>query len=132
MLPKILNVRLQPNVFPTTWQAVLFKNYGYAPLTKEQIARTETLAKKIQAELAVDRAEPFDFFTSVTEKQPLAAKKGTRIVHGYLSPCGDAFIEDSRNYMPDGLLEEYAARGINGVSCNRRKQSRSKASRKGI
>lgn len=208
MLPKILNVRLQPNVFPTTWQAVLFKNYGYAPverlaqvlscdadtilreaermglgkvtyssawlergyitlirnnwfllpyeqictllgidenrldfilqnddflavklgnykpncpqvgyapLTKEQIARTETLAKKIQAELAVDRAEPFDFFTSVTEKQSLAAKKGTRIVHGYLSPCGDAFIEDSRNYMPDGLLEEYAARGINGV-----------------
>ena len=208
MLPKILNVRLQPNVFPTTWQAVLFKNYGYAPverlaqvlscdtdtitreaerlglgkspdtsvwlergyitlirnnwfllpyeqicallgidenrldfilqnddflavklgnykpncpqvayspLTEEQIAQTETLAKKIQAELAVDRAKPFDFFTETADKQPLTAGKGTRIVHGYLSPCGDAFIEDSRNYMPDGLLEEYAARGINGV-----------------
>ena len=31
MLPEIKKVTTQPNVFQTTWQAVIFRNYGLVP-----------------------------------------------------------------------------------------------------
>ena len=32
-LPKAKKISLQPNIFPTTWQAVIFHNYGFVPST---------------------------------------------------------------------------------------------------
>ena len=208
MLPEVKQMQLQPNIFPTKWQAVLFHNYGfvpaadlarvlgceekaleeerarlgleyapfqpvwrkkgyitlirnnwfllpyeqicdllgikedrldfilrnddflwvklgdkpycekvcYTPLTKEQIEKTNALAKQIKEYVRPQGMQPFEFFkkgkNTVSTRTYLIGK---RIVHGYLSPCGDAFIEDSVGYMPDELLEEYASRGINGV-----------------
>lgn len=209
MLPEIKKVNLQPNIFPTKWQAVLFRNCGfvpverladvlgcdtdtiaqeaarlgvlqtscdekwekkgyitlirnnwfllpyaqicellginenrldfilqnddflavklgnykplcekvlYAPLTEKQIAQTELLAKKIGEYLRPYGAQPFDFFQKESREGGISDNwQGRRIVHGYLSPCGDAFMEDSNEYMPDSLLQEYAKLGVNGV-----------------
>lgn len=88
----------------------------YAPLTQEQITATEQLAQKISSYIRPHSVEPFAFFTENKEKTGFASyEKGRRIVHGYLSPCGDALMQDGREYMPDTLLQEYARRGINGV-----------------
>ena len=38
-----------------------------------------------------------------------------KIIHGYITPCRDAFGSDSERYLPDGLLEQYRMRGINGI-----------------
>ncbi len=208
MLPEAKKMRLQPNIFPTKWQAVLFHNYAlvptkdlarllacdektleeerarlgleyasfqpiwrekgyitlirnnwfllpyeqicdlididedrldfilrnddflgvklgdkpycdrviYTPLSKEQISRTSALADKIKEYIQPQGMQPFDFF--IEEEKTLSMRTyplGMRIVHGYLSPCGDAFIEDSAGYMPDELLKKYASRGVNGV-----------------
>lgn len=208
MLPETKKMRLQPNIFPTKWQAVLFHNYAfvpsadlarllgcdektleeerarlglgyadfqpvwrkkgyitlirnnwfllpceqicdllgikeerldfilrnddflwvklgdkpycervcYTPLTEEQNRQTRALAKTVKDYVRPQGMRPFEFFkkgesTHSTRTCPI----GRRIVHGYLSPCGDAFIEDSIGYMPDELLQEYANRGVNGV-----------------
>ena len=88
----------------------------YTPLTQEQTAATEKLAQKISSYIRLYSVQPFDFFAGGTEKASGAVYgKGKRIVHGYLSPCGDALMEDGKEYMPDALLEEYARLGINGV-----------------
>ncbi|MBE7068279.1 MAG: hypothetical protein E7381_03150 [Clostridiales bacterium] len=90
----------------------------YAPLTKEQEAKTKLIADMVypyQVKKGENFAKPFDFFKTQFTKGEIKNAKGTRIVHGYLSPCGDAFAEDSEKYMPDGLLSEYARQGVNGV-----------------
>ena len=207
MLPEAKRMVLQPNIFPTKWQAVLFHNYGfvpagdlakllgcatetleeerarlgleyapcqpvwrkkgyitlirnnwfllpygqlcaligvdedrlnfilrnddflgiklgdkpycervcYTPLTEEQIKETDVLADKIRGYIQPQGVRVFDFFKEKNTPSSRTYPHGKRIVHGYLSPCGDAFIEDSVGYMPDELLEEYALRGINGV-----------------
>ncbi len=207
MLPEAKKMRLQPNIFPTKWQAVLFHNYAlvptkdlarllacdektleeerarlgmeyasyqpiwrkkgyitlirnnwfllpyeqlcaligvdedrldfilrnddflgiklgdkpycgrvcYAPLTEEQAKKTDVLADKIRGYIQPQGVQAFDFFSKKNTLSSRTYLRGKRIVHGYLSPCGDAFIEDSVGYMPDELLEEYALRGINGV-----------------
>ena len=88
----------------------------FVPLSEEEKQQTETLAKALAPYLQRESVRPFSFFTH--EKAPtvaVAQAKGRRIVHGYLSPCGDAFLEDSEGYMPDALLQEYARCGVNGV-----------------
>ena len=88
----------------------------YTPLTQEQIIKTERLGEKIKGYIRPHSVEPFDFFADKAEKAGDGRyTKGKRIVHGYLSPCGDAFMEDGKEYMPDALLEKYAGLGINGV-----------------
>ena len=88
----------------------------YAPLTESQVSETEKLASEIKKCIQPYTVPPFDFFAGkdLRKDQP-AYSKGKRIVHGYLSPCGDAFMEDSKEYMPDELLREYASCGVNGV-----------------
>ena len=209
MLPKIQRVKMQKDVFPTKWQAVLFRNYGlinpqklagilscteselhmeaerlglmrmeynpdwvkkgyitiirnnwfllpyeqltellgidenrldfilqnddflwvklgefkpecekvfYAPLTQEQRKKTQALAQIIKEYAYPRKVEAFDFFATQKESfNHVFYEKGRRIVHGYLSPCGDAFLEDSREYMPDVLLAEYSKQGVNGI-----------------
>lgn len=208
MLPSLRKVSLQPNIFPTRWQAVLFHFYGlvpsdrlagvlgcdeatlsleaarmglapsvakedwtkkgyitlirnawfllpyaqicallgidearldfilqnddflavklgnykpecacvaYAPLSSEEQEKTETLAKEISLYSKQGEAKPFSFLEQATSGAERNAAPGTRLLHGYLSPCGDAFLEDDEEYMPDALLQEYARCGVNAV-----------------
>ncbi len=88
----------------------------YAPLNQNQIEQSLKISKTVKACYDKKYADKFNFFPQkkvgiCNAKQ----RKGERIVHGYLTPCGDVFTEDCHRYMPDGLLYEYAQRGINGV-----------------
>lgn len=88
----------------------------YELLTKEQIEKTEQIARLIRSEYSDGFAKKFGFFNcECNEKSFLQDRSGIRIVHGYLTPCGDVFVEDDEKYMPDELLLEYAKNGINGV-----------------
>ena len=89
----------------------------YAPLTAEQIAVTEELAKTVKSLDVKAEFKPFDFFSVSADKRvfDFGESKSTKIVHGYLTPCGDALMEDSETYLPDLLLEEYRRQGINGL-----------------
>ena len=209
MLPEIKKITMQENVFPTLWQAVVFRNYGFvpkqdlaklldcsvktlddeatklgldkvenfndfrkngyitlirnnwyllpyeqicllldidknkldfilqnddflgiklgsfkpycekvtfSPLTKEQEIQTKNIAEKVSLHLRDYNAKPFDFFADnepIGEHLPFL--KGTRIVHGYLSPCGDVFMQDHNEYMPDELLKKYSSLGVTGI-----------------
>ena len=89
----------------------------YSPLTDEEMKTTETLANEIEKYLpATVRA--FEFFDGeLIDDGTAQEKRGDtiRLIHGYLTPCGDAFVEDGKQYLPDGLLSEYQKQGINGV-----------------
>lgn len=88
----------------------------YAPLSFEQIKKTDKLAKEVKKYQKEPTDSPFNFFVGKNaETTACFCQKGTRIVHGYLSPCGDAFMGNSEDYMPDELLQNYAKSGINGV-----------------
>lgn len=90
----------------------------YSPLTDEERKRTETLAIQISQRLPAT-VNAFEFFKQEKEEERGESIQGNgeniRIVHGYLTPCGDAFMEDGKEYLPDGLLREYRRQGINGV-----------------
>lgn len=86
----------------------------YHPLTEAQILKTEQVARKVQRYDTSARTY-FNFFPPLDDAVPVTPRKGKnmRMVHGYLTPCGDAFIEDTRSHLPDTLLDRYAACGIN-------------------
>ena len=88
----------------------------YAPLTKEQIAQTEQTARMIHHYDTSDRAY-FNFFPPSDRPAVSTHRQGKnmRMVHGYLTPCGDAFLEDTRSHLPDELLDRYAECGINAL-----------------
>ena len=88
----------------------------YSPLTEEEIAKTERLAKDIRAYLPKE-LHPFEFFSKSEEEEGQVREygDGIRLIHGYLTPCGDAFMQDGESYLPDALLEKYQRLGINGV-----------------
>lgn len=87
----------------------------YFPLTKEQEKQTEEIYKIVSGYSLEEKA--FGFFEDYSgdggEAKPF--DRGTIMVHGYLTPCGDVFLEDDEKYMPDGLLSEYSKKGINAV-----------------
>ena len=88
----------------------------YYPLSAQQIEKTEEIAKIVEREFSCKFAKKFDFFEDKDVCEGVVqTRKGDRIVHGYLTPCGDVFTEDCQKYMPDMLLKEYAEKGINGV-----------------
>ena len=87
----------------------------YAPLTPEQERATEALASYIRNRLPLNAAAPFDFLFGRDGKGKGGLASGRRILHGYLSPCGDPFSQDSRKFLPDALLAEYQRQGINGL-----------------
>ena len=64
----------------------------YAPLTDEQIVQTEKAAHTIRQYDTSDRAY-FNFFPSSDKPAIITPRQGKnmRMVHGYLTPCGDAF-----------------------------------------
>lgn len=88
----------------------------YAPLTSEQILKTQDIAKIVTESVCPRRVKPFDFFSDATQNElTIVNRNGTRLVHGYLTPCGDVFMQDDEYYMPDRLLQEYSSKGINAV-----------------
>ncbi len=87
----------------------------YEPLTDEEKEETVRIAKEIESRLAYD-ARPFSFFDGMDGTPlPIVETNGIRLIHGYLSLCGDAFVEDSESYFPDSLFRLYQENGINGV-----------------
>ena len=89
----------------------------YAPLTEEDEKATEILAKKVKNYLP-ETTNPFGFFSAEKDIQPAPILEGgdnIRVIHGYLTPCGDAFVQDGETYLPDALLREYQKQGITGV-----------------
>ena len=90
----------------------------YKPLTGEEAAETERAAK-ILNRAGEEEGRAFRFFENDTEEPenggPYTDAPGTRIVHGYLSPCGDVFMSDPEEYLPDALLERYRRSGVNGL-----------------
>lgn len=89
----------------------------YSPLTKSQLTQTAVIAEKITRLNRKREILPFDFFnkTSQNDGVPNERTGGARIVHGYLSPCGDVFAEDCETYLPDSLLAQYQKQGVNGL-----------------
>lgn len=88
----------------------------YAPLSAEEEAKTRLIADTVRANRVAPVKKPFDFFNEKDgDNCEIKQIDGVRIVHGYLSPCGDAFIEGSEGYLPDSLLQEYAKNGVNGL-----------------
>ena len=89
----------------------------FSPLGESELAKTAEIANKtLQYTSVVPKAKPFDFFTrGATYTLNSCAVEGKRIVHGYLSPCGDVFATDCSDTLPDELLEQYRSVGINGI-----------------
>ena len=88
---------------------------SYSPLTDEQKTATERMACRIAAYDAQANVRPFDFFAGTECAPSVIEADGKRIVHGYLSPCGDVFATDCEDTLPDDLLARYRAVGINGI-----------------
>lgn len=89
----------------------------YSPLTPEETVKTEALAAEISKRIP-STVRAFEFFKEENDGEEFRienSSRNIRLVHGYLTPCGDAFMEDGKQYLPDGLLKEYARQGINGV-----------------
>ncbi len=87
----------------------------YAPLTKAQEEETCLVADMVAPYMVKNKVKSFDFFKEDAGKAGIKSTVGTKIVHGYLSPCGDAFSENSEEYLPNGMLREYARQGVNGI-----------------
>ena len=88
----------------------------YQPLTEAEKEQTEKLAEEIEKYLpATTRA--FEFFDENSVEEIACEQQGEtiRLIHGYLTPCGDALVVDDEEYLPEGLLREYQKQGINGV-----------------
>lgn len=89
----------------------------YQPLTDVEIEKTQALAAQIRPRLS-SKSRAFAFFEEgISQAEEITERngQGIRLVHGYLTPCGDAFLEDGKEYLPDSLLKEYQRQGVNGV-----------------
>ena len=87
----------------------------YRPLTETELEETAFIADTVCRYRKKTQKKPLNFFEDFNRQSVLKDFSHTRIVHGYLSPCGDAFSVDSETYLPDALLAEYAFQGINGI-----------------
>lgn len=89
----------------------------YKPLTLKEIFETNQISKILQELNCITENKPFDFFSlgSVNQMFSVGQTNRNMIVHGYLTPCGDALMEQSETYLPDSLLAQYQQQGINGL-----------------
>ncbi len=95
----------------------------YAPLTPEQEAATEVFRnswqKYVKAEDYGYQEQPFAFRDQYRTFFPIAGKKSPFdlcFVHSYAATCGDVLLDiESRDPVPENLLKEYAAQGVNGI-----------------
>lgn len=87
---------------------------------KSKLKGLKKSQKKLKAFGLKERYPPFDFFSNIDGESnenlsDTVSLGGVRIAHGYITPCGDVFSEDSERYLPDSLLKEYQRNGINGL-----------------
>jgi hypothetical protein len=87
---------------------------SYAPLTDEEMQKTAVIADMV-ASYCDKTGKPFVFFPQKTDLSGCVIAQGKRIVHGYLSPCSDVFATDNSDTLPDELLAQYQAVGVNGI-----------------
>ncbi len=89
----------------------------YSPLTAEQLAETEKIAKTVTA-LDVSERRMFDIYLDKSDREVTVTtsdENGKRTVHPYLTPCSDPFLMDSREHLPDAILDDYARVGVNSL-----------------
>ena len=95
----------------------------YAPLTAAEKTATEKFRlswqKYVPAEEYGYVEHPFEFSGKYRTFFPANGKEGPfslRFVHSYAATCGDLLLDiESRDPVPENLLKEYAAQGINGI-----------------
>ena len=87
----------------------------YEPLTEQQEKETNIIADTVSRYRKTPLQNAFEFFLENSGQSENFLSKNKRIVHGYLSPCGDAFAINSEMYLPDTLLKEYQSQGVNGI-----------------
>ena len=93
----------------------LCERVSYSPLTEEQIKECERVAALCSKYAAPAASAPFSFFEDAYKKDTAIEADGARILHGYLSPCHDAFATDNSDTLPDELLDMYQKTGVTGV-----------------
>ncbi len=89
----------------------------YTPLTEKEIAETEAIASCVSA-LDVSERKMFDIYRDKSDtevKYKTTVKNGRRTIHPYLTPCADPFMMDSREHLPDAILDDYAKVGVNSL-----------------
>jgi len=90
---------------------------SYSPLTETEIAETERIAKTVSRYIIAPDVSPFDFYANTA--LPCGQKENNsdklRLVHGYITPGGDAFSVDCDEYLSDELLSAYRTQGINAL-----------------
>lgn len=94
----------------------LCKNVYYTPITDEQAKQTEKIKELTERITDGKKHDAFNFFDGKVKF--IKADKnisGDRIVHGFLTPCGDVFMENSLEYLPDTLLKSYQDNGVTGL-----------------
>ncbi len=87
----------------------------YSPLTEEQIKECQCVRALCSEYSIPAKSAPFSFFEGAYKKENTIAADGDRILHGYLSPCHDAFATDNADTLPDELLEMYEKTGVTAV-----------------
>lgn len=90
----------------------------YTPLSDDEIKETERAKEIINSVDLSGETARFGFLemgAGAKDPSPKASSGGTRFIHGYLTPCGDTFLVDSKEYLTDSLLEEYRRQGVNGI-----------------
>ena len=87
----------------------------YSKLTLKQEEQTLKIRETIE-KFGDFEGNPFDFFSNNVVSDVLyKSNDGNRIIHGYLSPCGDVFTIDSNEYLSDEILSQYQKVGITGL-----------------
>lgn len=86
----------------------------YYPLTEEQIAKTDKIAKMVRKN-SVSNYKYFGFFDDLKVVNKTKSSNGIKLIHGYITPCGDVFLDDSKEYMSDEQLSLYAENGVNAI-----------------
>lgn len=87
----------------------------YKPLTKEQIKRTAAIRRIVEKNVNENYGY-FGFLRAIKPKPYKAVKhKYDRMIHGYLTSCGDVFKNDCESHLSDALLSRYAALGVTEI-----------------
>lgn len=97
----------------------------YAPLTEKQMEQTIRIAEMLRERFSAgvaerDNAFAFieDFHKPVQDEICTFEIKGSdnlRMIYPYFALYGDALIDESIDPLPEHILKEYAAAGINGI-----------------
>lgn len=94
----------------------LCESVYYKPITDAQAKETAKIKKLTESLTYGKKHDRFNFFDGkarfITADNDIS---GDRIVHGFLTPCGDVFTENSSEYLPDSLLKAYKDNGVTGL-----------------